>query len=235
MPLIQTTTITKEYLDGTTALRGISFSVEKGEFVAIMGPSGSGKSTLLHILGFLDMQTSGEYFFDGSQIADYSEQDLARLRNERMGFVFQMFNLLPRASVLENVLLPLVYSDTPIGAREERARNAITAVGLEHRMAHDVSKLSGGEKQRVAVARALINKPQVIFADEPTGNLDSASGKIIMSMLQDLNERSGHTIILITHETYTAEHAGRRVQLRDGVIEEDKAQTRRRAKDNFIK
>lgn len=236
MSLIQARNISKAYADGTTALKNVSLSIEKGEYVAIMGPSGSGKSTLLHILGFLDSQTSGSYFFDGKEITDYTQNDLARVRNKRMGFVFQMFNLLPRASVLENVVLPLVYADVPRRTREKRARDAVVSVGLGNRIEHDITKLSGGEKQRVAIARALVNEPQVIFADEPTGNLDSQSGKVIMSILQELNENHGHTIVLITHETYTAEHAGRLIQLFDGVVAEDTLLTKRRyVKDGFIK
>jgi putative ABC transport system ATP-binding protein len=236
MPLIETRNISKKYADTTVALHDISLVIEKGEFVAVMGPSGSGKSTLLHILGFLDTQTDGEYFFEGSRADDFSEPDLARLRNMRMGFIFQMFNLLPRASVLENVLLPLVYSDMPVNARAGRARKVIAEVGLTNRRGHDVAKLSGGERQRVAIARALVNNPQVIFADEPTGNLDSESGKAIMSILQELNEEKGYTVVLITHETYTAEHAGRLIRLHDGAISEDVfLQQRRRAKDGFIK
>lgn len=237
MSLIQARNISKAYADGTTALKHVSLSIEKGEYVAIMGPSGSGKSTLLHILGFLDRQTSGSYFFDGKEITDYTQNDLARVRNKRMGFVFQMFNLLPRASVLENVLLPLVYNtDVPRHTREKRARDAIVSVGLGNRIEHDITKLSGGEKQRVAIARALVGEPQVIFADEPTGNLDSQSGKVIMSILQELNENNGHTIVLITHETYTAEHAGRLIRLFDGTVAEDTLlQKRRHVKDGFIK
>jgi len=212
--------IEKSYGDGTQALRGVSFSVEKGEFVAIMGPSGSGKSTLLHVLGFLDRQTKGHYRFDSKSIDDYTSEELAHVRNKRMGFVFQAFNLLPRTSVLENVQLPLLYSDVKESERKAIALKSIAAVGLLKRANHNSSQLSGGERQRVAIARALVNNPDVIFADEPTGNLDSASGKTVMEIIQKLNEE-GHTVILITHETYTAEHAQRIIRMVDGKIESD--------------
>ncbi|MFA5855026.1 MAG: ABC transporter ATP-binding protein [Candidatus Gracilibacteria bacterium] len=220
----------------TEALCDISFKIESGEFVAIMGPSGSGKSTLLHILGFLDRQTSGTYLFDEKNADDYSEDGLAGVRNKKMGFIFQAFNLLSRTTVLENVKLPLLYSDCPEEEREKVALNAIESVGLSHRVHHESSQLSGGEKQRVAIARALVCKPQVIFADEPTGNLDSKSGQIIMEVLQKLNEEGGHTIILITHETYTAEHAQRIIHIKDGQVESDlEVKNRRKATDKFIK
>lgn len=202
----------------TVALKSATFSIARGDFVAVMGPSGSGKSTLLHILGFLDRHTSGDYFFDGKTYNDYSEEELARIRNKKMGFVFQAFNLLSRATVLENVMLPLLYSGVEEKLWEEMARASIHAVGLAHRLRHDPSRLSGGEKQRVAIARALVTEPEVIFADEPTGNLDSKSGGAVMSLIQELNEERGHTIILITHETYTAEHAMRILSLKDGEI-----------------
>ena len=220
----------------TVALGDVSFSIERGEFVAIMGPSGSGKSTLLHILGFLDHYTSGEYFFDGKEISDYSEEELAHVRNKKMGFVFQSFNLLSRTSVLENVKLPLLYSDVPEGEWTALAMQAIEAVGLTHRIHHAPSQLSGGEKQRAAIARALVRSPQVIFADEPTGNLDSKSGQLVMETIQELNEKHGHTVVLITHETYTAEHAGRIIRLKDGAIEREECVSRRhQAKDHFEK
>ncbi len=220
----------------TPALAGVSFDIADGEFVAIMGPSGSGKSTLLHILGFLDPHTSGEYRFDGKTIFDYSQDEIAHLRNKKMGFVFQAFNLLPRTSVLDNVKLPLLYSGIKESKWDETAKQAIDAVGLSNRIYHESSQLSGGEKQRVAIARALVNNPQVIFADEPTGNLDSKSGKMVMEIIQKLNEEAGHTVILITHETYTAEHAQRIIQLRDGRIESDrKVEHRHEARDGFIK
>ena len=214
----------------------MSFTINEGEFVAIMGPSGSGKSTLLHILGFLDEHTAGVYRFDGKTIGDYSKEEIAHVRNKKMGFVFQAFNLLGRTSVLENVKLPLLYSGVKKSLRDELALKAIETVGLSHRVNHESSQLSGGEKQRVAIARALVNKPNVIFADEPTGNLDSKSGQMVMEFIQKLNEEEGHTIILITHETYTAEHAQRIIHILDGKIESDKKVDRRHnARDHFKK
>ncbi|MEK7195167.1 MAG: ABC transporter ATP-binding protein [Patescibacteria group bacterium] len=239
MPLIELKDVIKTYhTDGvdTPALSGVSFSVKSGEFVAVMGASGSGKSTLLHILGFLDRHTGGEYLFDGKTIDDYSEKDLARARNEKMGFVFQSFNLLPRLTVFDNVKLPLLYSSVKESRWDGMVTKAVKSVGLEHRTNYESSRLSGGEKQRVAIARALINDPQVIFADEPTGNLDSKSGQTIMEILQKMNEGDGRTIILITHETYTAEHATRIIRLHDGKIESDIAVDHRlKAKDHFKK
>lgn len=239
MSLIEVKNLSKVYAnDGveTPAVNGVSFAVRQGEFVAVMGPSGSGKSTLLHILGFLDTHTAGEYRFDGKTIDDYSQEELARLRNKKMGFVFQAFNLLPKTSVLENVKLPLLYSDVPEKEWDERARRAVDAVGLGHRLAHESSQLSGGEKQRVAIARALVNDPQVIFADEPTGNLDSKSGQIVMEIIQRLSEKEGRTVILITHETYTAAHAERIITMHDGKISSDeKVNHRHLARDHFEK
>lgn len=230
-PLIVLSHVEKEYYDSdppTKVLHGVSFTINAGEFVAIMGPSGSGKSTLLHILGFLDSHTIGEYRFDGKTITDYSKDEVASVRNAKMGFVFQAFHLLARTSVLENVKLPLTYSNIPESTWNARAREVIAKVGLSHRLDYEPSRLSGGEKQRVAIARALVTNPQVIFADEPTGNLDSTSGEMIMDLLQNLNTADGHTIILITHETYTAEHAQRIIRVRDGLIESDKQVTTRR-------
>jgi len=237
MALIEVKNLEKTYIDGakTLALRGVSFSIKKGEFVAIMGPSGSGKSTLLHILGFLDKQTSGEYRFDGKTIDDYSKEEVARVRNKKMGFVFQAFNLLTRISVLENVKLPLLYSGIKESQWDDLAKKALDSVGLSHRLYHQPSQLSGGEQQRVAIARALVNNPEVIFADEPTGNLDSKSGQMVMTILQKLNEEKGHTIVLITHETYTAEHAQRIIRLLDGKIESDTLVNNRRKADHFVK
>ncbi len=239
MPILQAQDLRKTYLEGdieTPALVGVTFSIEKGEFVAIMGPSGSGKSTLLHILGFLDRHSGGEYRFGGKTIDDYSGDELAGVRNKKMGFVFQAFNLLGRTSVLDNVKLPLLYSGVSEHQWEARATKAIAAVGLTHRLMHDSSKLSGGEKQRVAIARALINDPEVIFADEPTGNLDSKSGQIIMEIIQRLNEEEGKTVILITHETYTAEHAQRILTMKDGLLESDvQVGKRRLAREHFKK
>ena len=216
--------VTKAYLDGdvkTHALNGVSLSVKKGEFIAIMGPSGSGKSTLLHILGFLDRPTAGEYYFEGRSMDDYSDEELARIRNRKMGFVFQAFNLLPRTSVYENVKLPLLYSARSEREGEKLIKKSIEAVGLMHRIDHIPSELSGGERQRVAIARALVNDAWVIYADEPTGNLDSKSGEMIMSMLQELNEKYGHTVVLVTHEKSFAKYAKRIVHMRDGKIESD--------------
>ena len=230
MPLIEVKNLEKIYQDdqtATPALDGVSFDINSGEFVAIMGPSGSGKSTLLHILGFLDRQSKGEYRFDGKTINDYSEEEVAHIRNKKMGFVFQAFNLLRRTSVLENVKLPLLYSGIKESLWEKMALKAIESVGLSHRLHHEPSQLSGGEQQKVAIARSLVNNPQVIFADEPTGNLDSKSGLAIMKILQKLNEEEGHTIVLITHETYTAEHSQRIIKLKDGKIESDFSVERR--------
>lgn len=238
MPLIETKKLEMIYhTDGveTPALRGIDFSIEKGEFVAIMGPSGSGKSTLLQILGFLDKHTGGEYRLDGKTIDDYSKEEIAHVRNKKMGFIFQAFNLLARTTVLDNVKLPLLYSDIPESSWDEMAMKAIESVSLSHRINYESSKLSGGEKQRVAIARALVNNPQIIFADEPTGNLDSKSGQMVMEIIQKLNEESGHTVILITHETYTAEHAQRIIRLRDGLIESDKRVEHRHSSGEFVK
>lgn len=225
MPLLELKNLEKTYATGdvkTPALRGVSFDVNEGEFAAIIGPSGSGKSTLLHVLGFLDRHTAGEYLFEGKSIDDYSDEELAKIRNEKMGFVFQSFNLLPKTSVLENIKLPLLYSHVKESLWDELALKAIESVGLSHRVHHEPSQLSGGEQQRAAIARALVNNPQVIFADEPTGNLDSKSGQKVMEILQALNEEKKHTIILITHETYTAQRAKRIISLRDGKIESDK-------------
>lgn len=237
--IIEVKNLKKAYHDGleaTVALDGVSFDIRKGEFVAIMGPSGSGKSTLLHLLGLLDISTSGSYHFEGKNVVTFSGNELADLRNKKLGFVFQSFNLLARTSVLENVKLPLVYSDVPEGQWDELAIRAVEAVGLSHRLNHDQSELSGGERQRVAIARALVTNPEVIFADEPTGNLDSKSGKNVMSIIQDLNERQGKTVILITHETSTADHAERIIRLIDGTIESDtKVKNRLTAADEYVK
>src|SRR3989339_245662 len=239
MNIIQVKNLGKVYdNDGvrTDALRGVFFDIKKGEFVAIMGPSGSGKSTLLQILGLLDDYTSGSYLFLDKSIKTYNQKEIAKIRNEKMGFIFQSFNLLPKATVLENVKLPLLYSDKPENEWEKLAREAVIAVGLEHRMFHVAKMLSGGEKQRVAIARALVNGPEVIFADEPTGNLDSKSGQSVIEIIQKLNKELGHTVILITHETYTAEYAERIIRLHDGEIESDKQVENRRVEGkDFIK
>ncbi len=233
MYLIQIENLKKEYRTGevvTKVLHGLSFNVDKGEFISIMGPSGSGKSTLMHILGFLDRPTSGIYLFKGKNVSKLNDRELALLRNEEIGFVFQAFNLLPRTTVLENVKLPLVYSRNK-KEMEKRALKVLADVGLSHRINYFTNQISGGEKQRVAIARALVNNPSIILADEPTGNLDSKSGIQIMKILQDLNEK-GKTIILVTHETYTAEHAKRIIKIIDGRIVDDyKVKHRRFAKE----
>ncbi len=239
MALIEVKNLEKIYYTDdveTPAVQGVSFEVEEGEFVALMGPSGCGKSTLLHIIGSLDRQTKGKYFFDGKSIDEYSDDELARLRNKKIGFVFQSYNLLPRTTVFENIRLPLVYSRVKDSLKDESAQKAIKAVGLEHRINYDSSKLSGGEKQRVAIARALVNSPKLILADEPTGNLDSKAGEVIMEILQRLNDQ-GHTIILVTHETYTAEYAQRIIRMRDGKIASDKQVDNRHfvSTDGFMK
>jgi putative ABC transport system ATP-binding protein len=215
-------------------LRSVSFSINKGEFVSIIGPSGSGKSTLLHILSFLDRPTGGRYEFLGKSIEELSDKELAVVRNEKMGFVFQAFNLLSRLTVYENVEIPLLYANLPVSERAGRIEAAVDSVGLTEKLRVQAGKLSGGQKQRVAIARALVMSPDVLFADEPTGNLDSASGAQVMGILDDLNRR-GHTIILVTHETYTAEFADRIIALRDGKVESDSpiAKSRRGAKEFF--
>ncbi len=236
--IIDVRSLTKIYGDEeneTRALENVSFRIEPGEFVAIMGPSGSGKSTLLHILGFLDSYSSGEYYFDDKEMSLYSQEEMAHIRNRKMGFVFQSFNLLGRTTVLENVKLPLLYSNVPDSKWNGLARRALEDVGLGHRLNHLPSQLSGGEKQRAAIARALVNDPQVIFADEPTGNLDSKSGQLVMATLQKLNEAHGHTIILITHETYTAEHAHRILHIKDGQLEKDTLVANRQKATEFKK
>ncbi|MBU4601433.1 ABC transporter ATP-binding protein [Candidatus Parcubacteria bacterium] len=247
-PLINVQNLTKSYTAGevvTKVLQGISFNIEKGEFVSIMGPSGSGKSTLMHILGFLEKATGGHYEFEGKDITKLQDDELAKMRNEKIGFVFQAFNLLPRTTVLENVKLPLTYATSPLtpllnrrgeprkegdkppsylggagGGIYEQAKQVLESVGLGHRLDYYTNQISGGEKQRVAIARALVNNPTIIFADEPTGNLDSKSGVQIMEILQRLNN-AGNTIILVTHETYTSEHAKRIIQIKDGKIIDD--------------
>lgn len=215
----------------TTALKNATFQIQKGEFVAIMGPSGSGKSTLMHIVSFLTSPSSGEYLFKGKNAEAMTDDERAEARNFEIGFVFQAFNLLPRTSVYENVKLPLIYSKRPTKDHDKLVMTAIQAVGLEHRKDYLSNQLSGGEKQRVAIARALVNEPDILFADEPTGNLDSKSGALIMKILQKLNDE-GKTILMVTHEKDTAEHAKRIIMLRDGEIVEDKmVQNRIIAKD----
>lgn len=221
MEIINVADLEKTYYTGdvtTRVLRGLSFDIQKGEFVSIMGPSGSGKSTLLHMLGFLDTPTGGSYHFDGKDINAHTDDERAHIRNKRMGFVFQTFNLLPRLSVRENVALPLIYSDIPQSEWSERTKEAIKTVDMSHRIDYNPMQLSGGERQRVAMARALVNKPDIIFADEPTGNLDTKSGEQVMDAIEKLNKK-GHTVVLITHETYTASYAKRIIHLLDGEIE----------------
>lgn len=240
VPIIELAGLGKVYHDGdsddatTLALVNITFNIKRGEFVAIMGPSGSGKSTLLHILDFLDRPTSGTYRFDGADTKGLDDKELAQLRNKELGFVFQAFNLLGRSTVYDNVELPLMYSDVPVFNRRALVEKAIREVGLEEKMDVPTSNLSGGQKQRVAIARALVNNPSIIFADEPTGNLDSKSGGQIMDILQKLND-NGRTIILVTHETYTAEYAQRLLALYDGQLAKDEPITNRRRGDNLVK
>ncbi len=223
--MIECKNITKTYKSETietNALKNVSFTIKDGEFVAIMGPSGSGKSTLMHILGALDIPTEGEYFFDGKDVSELSEDELADIRKNKIGFVFQSFNLLPRATVLRNVMLPLVYSNVSKDERENIARTALINSGLsEARFHHLSNQLSGGEMQRVAIARALVNNPSLILADEPTGNLDTKTGEIVLNTFEKLNKEKHHTIILITHEREVAEHTDRIIRLRDGEIIED--------------
>jgi putative ABC transport system ATP-binding protein len=222
--MIEVRELRKEYVEeesSTLALANVSFSIQQGEFVSIMGPSGSGKSTLLHILSFLDRPTSGSYSFFDKKIDDMTDVELAHVRNKDMGFVFQAFNLLSRLSVYDNVEIPLLYSDLPPSERKERVEKAVKSVGLEEKLYQEAGKLSGGQKQRVAIARALVTEPNVIFADEPTGNLDSKSGAQVMEILDTLHQK-GRTIILVTHETYTAEFADRIIYIKDGLVESDK-------------
>lgn len=211
----------------TRALFGATFTIEPGEFLAIMGPSGSGKSTLMQVLGLLDRATGGSYELSGKDVTVFTDDELARLRNKEIGFIFQAFNLLPKTSVAENVELPLLYDDRADASNTERVAVALAAVGMSHRATYLSSQLSGGEKQRVAIARALVNNPEIIFADEPTGNLDSKSGLQVMAILQKLNDE-GKTIILVTHETSTAEHAKRILRMVDGQIVADEAVEKRR-------
>jgi putative ABC transport system ATP-binding protein len=219
--------ITKDYVMGEEivhALRGVSLRIHRNEYIAIMGPSGSGKSTLMNMVGCLDTPTSGRYGFNGRNVAEMDDDELAAIRNREIGFVFQTFNLLPRANTLRNVELPLIYAGVDPETREERATQTLIDVGLGDRLHHKPNELSGGQRQRVAIARALVNRPSIILADEPTGNLDSKTGEEIMSLFEDLYRR-GNTIILVTHEADIARHARRTVRLRDGLIESDDLMT----------
>lgn len=219
-PIITVTNVSKIYKTGdveTIALNNVSFEIKKGEFVAIMGPSGSGKSTLMHILGALDIPTSGSYILDGQEVAKLNDDELAEIRNKKIGFVFQAFNLLPRTSALKNVMIPMMYDATPKKERIPRAEKYLKMVGLADRVDHTSNQLSGGQQQRVAIARALVLNPAIILADEPTGNIATNQAEEIVSIFQELN-REGHTIIMITHEPDIAEHAKRIIHIRDGKI-----------------
>ncbi len=225
--IIELTDIKREYKIGSEeihALKGVSLNIFKNEYVALMGPSGSGKSTLMNMLGCLDSPSSGEYVLNNIAVAKMTDNELAEVRNKQIGFVFQTFNLLPRSTTLENVMLPLVYSGIPKAKREEMAKRVLDQVGLANRMSHKPNELSGGQRQRVAIARALVNNPTIILADEPTGNLDSKTSVEIMGLFEEIH-KNGNTIILVTHEEDIALHAHRIVRLRDGVVETDRPNT----------
>ena len=231
--MIEGKDITQTYGSGDAlffALKDVSFNIEDGEFVAIMGPSGSGKSTVMHILGCLDTPTSGTYVLNGKDVSKLSDDELAEIRCQGIGFVFQQFNLLPRTSVLRNVMIPMIYAEVPTEERAVRARSALEAAGLEEKFyGRYTNQLSGGQIQRVAIARSLVNEPMLILADEPTGNLDTKTGEIVLGTFQRLHEKSGKTIIIITHEQEVAEHAERIIYIRDGKVAEDsRGHTRRR-------
>ena len=230
MHLIEIKNLSKVYKDGdveTLGLDDVSLTIKEGEFVAIMGPSGSGKSKLLQILGCLDRPTSGQYLIEGKPLKNFTDDELAHLRNYKMGFVFQAFNLLPRLSVLDNIKLPLIYAGMTEPKRSQIALEMVELVGLKDRIDYKTSKLSGGQKQRVAIARALVNNPKVVFADEPTGNLDSKSGEVVLDFLQKLNDK-GHTVVIVTHESYVAQSAKRIIKVKDGKIESDEVVQKRR-------
>jgi len=226
--VILTHKLTRDYDMGgevVRALRGVNIQIKRNEFVAIMGPSGSGKSTLMNLIGCLDTPTAGEYWLNSQKVSDLSDDELARIRNKEIGFVFQTFNLLPRASALHNVELPLIYAGLPSRARREKAAQALQHVGLGDRMEHRPNELSGGQRQRVAIARALVNDPSILLADEPTGNLDSGTGEEIMKLFEQLHD-TGQTIVLVTHESDIAAHALRQIHLRDGLISLDEKMER---------
>jgi putative ABC transport system ATP-binding protein len=225
--LIRTVGLTRDYAMGAEvvhALRGVDLEIHRGEYVAIMGPSGSGKSTFMNLVGCLDTPSGGQYWLNGVETSQMSDDELARIRNREIGFVFQTFNLLPRATSLHNVELPLIYAGVGARERRDRAAGALESVGLGDRMGHKPSELSGGQRQRVAIARALVTEPSIILADEPTGNLDSMTSEEIMKVFTELNERRGQTIVMVTHEHDIAAHARRVVTLHDGVISSDRAQ-----------
>ena len=227
--VILTHKLTRDYDMGgevVHALRGVNIQIKRNEFVAIMGPSGSGKSTLMNLIGCLDTPTTGEYWLNSQKVSDLSDDELARIRNKEIGFVFQTFNLLPRASALHNVELPLIYAGLPGRARRDKAAQALDHVGLGDRMEHRPNELSGGQRQRVAIARALVNDPSILLADEPTGNLDSATGEEIMKLFRQLHD-TGQTIVLVTHESDIAAHALRQIHLRDGLVARDEKMERR--------
>jgi putative ABC transport system ATP-binding protein len=226
--VILTHHLTREYDMGSEvvrALRGVDIQIRRNEFVAVMGPSGSGKSTLMNLVGCLDTPSGGEYWLNGQKVSDLSDDDLAHIRNKEIGFVFQTFNLLPRASALHNVELPLIYAGLDGKTRRARAQHALQQVGLGDRMDHKPNELSGGQRQRVAIARALVNSPSILLADEPTGNLDSATGEEIMKLFEEL-WTGGQTIVLVTHESDIAAHARRQIHLRDGLVERDERMER---------
>ncbi len=226
--VILTHKLTRDYDMGgevVHALRGVNIQIKRNEFVAVMGPSGSGKSTLMNLIGCLDTPTAGEYWLNSQKVSDLSDDELARIRNKEIGFVFQTFNLLPRASALHNVELPLIYAGLPARTRREKAEQALDHVGLGDRMEHRPNELSGGQRQRVAIARALVNDPSILLADEPTGNLDSATGEEIMKLFEQLHD-TGQTIVLVTHESDIAAHALRQIHLRDGLIARDEKMER---------